>query len=103
MTKQYCKLTHEFIDSDAFRSLSSGATRLLLLLFRRHNGFNNGQIACSKRDAMQWCHCSDRSALAYFEELQSAGLITRMQKGRYHRFGDRSYCTESLWRLNFIK
>jgi hypothetical protein len=101
--KQYCKLMHNFIDSDEVKKLSAGATRLLILLFRLHDGFNNGSIVCSKRDAMQWCHCGDPAALTYFKELVTAGLITRTQKGRYHRFGNRAYCTTSTWRLNFIK
>jgi hypothetical protein len=103
VTKQYVKLTHELIDSPAFENLSSGATRLLVKLFRLHNGFNNGSIVCSKRDAMQWCHCGSDTALASFKELETAGLISRTQKGGYHRFGDRVYCTSTTWRLNFIK
>ncbi len=100
---QYCKLTHEFIDGDAFSNLSSGATRALLLMFRLHDGFNNGTIVCSKRDVMKWCRCGSPAAMAYLRELQTSGIVTRTQKGRYHRFGDRTYCTESTWRLNFIK
>lgn len=99
----YCKLMHSLIDSEPFGNLSTGATRLILLLFRRHDGFNNGSIVCSKRDAMAWCHCGDAAALANLKELETARLISRTQKGRYHRFGNRAYCIASTWKLNFIK
>lgn len=103
MTTQFCKLKHTMMDTAEFQDLSAGATRLLLLLFRRHDGFNNGQIVCSKRDAMKWCHCTDRAALAYFKELQTSGLVTQTQKGRFRCFGNRgSYCTASTWRLDFL-
>jgi hypothetical protein len=103
MTAQFCKLKHTVMDTEAFRKLSAGATRLFLLLFRRYDGFNNGQIVCSKRDAMQWCHCGSGAAMAYFKELETAGLITQTQKGQFHCFGNRgAYCTTSTWRLNFV-
>ena len=99
----FCRLRHETMDTDAFLNLSNGATRLLLLLFRRYDGFNNGSIPCGERDVRTWCHCGPATALAYFKELQEAGLIKRTRKGAYHRFGKRAFCTISLWRLNFVK
>jgi hypothetical protein len=89
------------LDSDAVRNLSSGATRMLIGIFRKHNGFNNGTIAYSVRDAKKWCHCGSDTASAYFKELEAAGLITCTQKGRFQRIGDTVYCTLSTWRLNF--
>ena len=103
MTARFCKLKHAVMDTAEFRGLSAGATRLLLLLFRRYDGFNNGQIVCSKRDAMRWCHCGDPAALAYFRELEAVGLISQTKKGEFRCFGHRgSYCTVSTWRLNFL-
>ena len=99
----FCRLRHETMDTDAFRNLSSGATRLLLLLFRGYDGFNNGSIPCSKRDAMTWCHCHDVTALRLFDELQKAGFIRRTRKGAYHRVGTRTFSTTTLWWLNFVK
>jgi hypothetical protein len=103
MTKkpQFCRLWHEVLDSDAVLNLSSGAGWLLIGIFRRHDGFNNGQIVYSKRDAMKWCHCGSDAARHYFKELETAGLVSRTKKGRYHLIGDISYCTSSTWRLNF--
>jgi hypothetical protein len=52
---------------------------------------------------MRWCHCTDRVALAYFKELETAGFITQTQKGQFRCFGNRgSYCISSTWRLNFL-
>jgi hypothetical protein len=100
---KYCKVMHSFMDSKPFRNLSPGATRLLLLLFRLYDGFNNGSIECSKRDAMEWCHCGDPAALAYFKELETARLIACTRKGRYQRIGNRAFCTTSTWKLSFVK
>lgn len=41
---------HKLIDSVAWRELSGRATKVLMLLQSRHNGFNNGRIAFSIHD-----------------------------------------------------
>jgi hypothetical protein len=102
MTDQFCRVAYDLLDGEAVTNLSSGATRLLLLIWRRHTGFNNGRIECTKRDAIRWCHCGSDNALAYFKELTDAGLITRTRKGAYHHFGQHEFGTKSTWRLNFL-
>jgi hypothetical protein len=66
---------HTVVESPEFATASAGATRLLLLLLRRYNGWNNGKIAYSTRDAAKWLHCSKSTASACFAELERRGPI----------------------------
>lgn len=47
----FVMLPHWLLDSPAFRSLSSDAVKLLLHVWRRHNGSNNGSISYAVREA----------------------------------------------------
>ena len=48
---QYVPITHNMARSDAWRSLSGAATKVYIELRARHNGYNNGDISLSYREA----------------------------------------------------
>lgn len=68
-------LPHSMIDSPAFMSLSSNAISLFIHMQRRYNGFNNGDIAFSCREAMAKLGTSKDTANRTFHELIEKGFI----------------------------
>ena len=101
MSKGFLKLSHSLVDCPAFTDASAGATRLLILLWRRFNGRNNGDIPCSVREAAAWCKCGKSAAAAYFIELQERGLISPVSKGRFTSRGARQNVA-TKWLLTFL-
>lgn len=98
----FIKLSHDVVDSAEFAEASSGATRLLILLWRRHNGRNNGKIHCSVREAASWLHCGKSKALACLTELQRLGLIAAAQKGHFDIKAGELKNISTSWRLLFL-
>jgi DNA-binding transcriptional regulator YiaG len=68
-------LDHGMIDTTAFLHLSGDALKLLIFVWRRHNGNNNGRISFSIREAMQIVPCSTDKARRLFAELQDKGFL----------------------------
>jgi ribosome-binding protein aMBF1 (putative translation factor) len=63
------------IDTAAFWHLSGDALKLLIFVWRRHNGDNNGRISFSIREAMQVVPCSTDKARRLFAELEDKGFL----------------------------
>ena len=72
---KYVGLSHSMIDSLAFQSLSPKAIALLVYMFRRYNGFNNGDISFSCREAANLLYISKDTANKAFQELTEKGFI----------------------------
>lgn len=72
---RYVLLTHSMMDSPAFQSLSSNAIALFLHIQRRYNGFNNGHISLSVREAAENRGISKDTAGKAFNELTEKGFI----------------------------
>lgn len=80
-TQPFAMLTHYMMDSEAFRSLSSGAVLVLLLLIRRYNSLNNGYISLSNREIDELTCMSKSTAGKKLRELELKGFIQTMEKG----------------------
>jgi hypothetical protein len=52
-SERWVGLPHWLLNSAAFRSLPGDAVKLLLAVWRRHNGVNNGEISYSCREAAE--------------------------------------------------
>ncbi len=70
----FIRVSHRLIDTPAFKRLSPSALKLLLVLWRRHNGRNNGEIPFGVRDAREWGLLHSAAAAA-LEELRRYGFI----------------------------
>ena len=59
MTKHdpFIMLPHALYDSQSFAELKPIDIAVLLLLIRKHTGYNNGGISLGKREAARRCHC----------------------------------------------
>lgn len=71
---RFIKLEHYILNSPAFQSLKGNSVKLLLALWRRHNGSNNGQISYGAREGATIGLSKDQTARA-FNELQDKGFL----------------------------
>ena len=81
----FIKVDHALLDSAAWWSLSRGAEKLLLDIWRRHNGKNNGKIPYSQREIVRRFGCSPKTALKWLGELQRAGFLAQVKRGDFHQ------------------
>ena len=94
---RFVGLEYLMMDTPAFKALSGNEVKLLLLLCRKHNGENNGQIGCSVREGAAFLGCTANTAGRCFCGLQERGFAVIMSKGAFsvkHR-------KATLWRLTF--
>ncbi len=78
----FIKLDHGLLKTKAWQHLSPDAAKVLLDLWSRHNGINNGSIGYAQRAAHE-CLCvaygrqvSRRRATAALQEIQDKGFAT---------------------------
>jgi hypothetical protein len=77
-------LHHWLFDCPAYRSLKPGPRAVLWELIRRHNGSNNGRIACGARDMARAVQVADRQTIAEYErELEAKGFIKAVRRGGF--------------------
>jgi hypothetical protein len=81
--ERYVKLDHYLLKSPAWRSLSPGAKCLLIEVWQRHNGINNGEISYSVREAAKSLRCSKNTAAKWFQELVERGILKPRQPGSF--------------------
>jgi len=74
-TERFVKLDHALLDSEAWHHLSPHAVKLLLAIWRRHDGKNNGAIPCSVSEARRLLGCRKERARQCFTELERLGFI----------------------------
>ena len=71
----FVMLRHDMIDSPAYRSLSLKARAVYIEVLKRYNGFNNGGVALSCREAGEFCGIGKVSASKAFDELVTKGFL----------------------------
>jgi DNA-binding transcriptional MocR family regulator len=71
------------MDTKAWRSLNPDCRQLYVEIARRYNGYNNGRIPYSVRQACADLHIGKATASRAFRTLQERGFIVVMQKGAF--------------------
>ena len=94
-------LPHAVYDSPAFAMLAPIDIAVLLLLIRKHNGRNNGDIPLGVREIAARCRCGKATALRALHRLQEAGLVGIIRKGHLVPEIGRANVA-SRWRLSFL-
>ena len=100
-SQRFIGLPHAVYDSPAFAMLAPIDIAVLLLLIRKHNGHNNGNIALGVREIAVKCHCGKATALRALKSLQAAGLVALARKGHLVPEIGRANVA-SRWRLAFV-
>ena len=71
----FVKLDHAMLRTEAWKHLSPTGAKLLLAIWIRHNGRNNGRISFSRREAMTTLGCGEHKVKEVLEELQNKGFL----------------------------
>jgi len=80
----FVMIRRDIYSSASFRDLSNIAVRIFLEIRRRFNGFNNGEISLSCREAATVAHCGKGTAQKALRELMDHGLIKKAHEGQFH-------------------
>ena len=97
----FIKLPYAVCDSPEFAALNPIDVAVLLLLIRKHNGYNNGNISLGVEEAAAKCGCGKASAQRALARLQQSGLVAITYKGHLvPEVGRPDAATK--WRLNFV-
>lgn len=87
MTKRngrFVKIDHELLHCQAWLALSLSSAVLLIEIWSRYNGRNNGRIAYSRRQACDRFGFGPARVVAAFAELQDKGFIVAVKRGSFH-------------------
>jgi hypothetical protein len=96
---RYFALHHYMLKTDAWRALSAPARVVYLQIGLRYDGFNNGRIAMSVRDAASECGLAKDTANRAFKELVDLGFIEETRHGGLSR----KTRIASEWRMTAFK
>lgn len=78
---KHVQLSEAFMRTEAWRSLGPVPRALYLELKRRYNGFNNGKVMLSHREAAELLNMHRNSMAAAFAALEERLLIRAVCKG----------------------
>ena len=81
--KRFVLFDYEQIESQAFRYLTGGALKLLIMVRKRFNGFDNGHISFSVREGRDLLGYSMNTVARYFDELVDKGFLRIREKGSF--------------------
>ena len=93
---KFVQIHYSLMDTAAWKSLKPAHRALYLELKRQYNGYNNGRVLLSYRDAAKRLNVSYNSVGSWFKELEKCGFIICMQK---HYLGPSGEGQTSHWRL----
>ena len=95
----YIRLHRGVTNSEAWRSLSCRARALLIAIWSRHNGQNNGRISFSSREARENMRSGSIQTQKAFEDLQERGFLILRTPGSFHVKSDAGAGRASEWEL----
>ncbi len=81
---RHVRLYHWMLNCTAWRSLSLPARCLLVEVWARYNGQNNGEIGFSVREAAKALGVGKNTAHQAFRELEGKGFLKARQRGSFH-------------------
>ena len=87
------------VKSDAFLAVSGNAFKLFIDITMRFNGYNNGEISYSIREAQDKFGWSPNTVCKYFKELQDLGFLKCSRKGRFDQKRHASLWEITHWPL----
>lgn len=96
---RHVRLHHWLLESAAWRSLSPHARALLIEIWQRYTGINNGAISYSHREAAEALQVGHNRPITLFRELENKGFIVAMKRGHFQMKGGPA--TE--WRITALE
>ncbi|MBL4872423.1 MAG: hypothetical protein JKY41_03285 [Rhodobacteraceae bacterium] len=95
-TSRFIQIEHWFYDSPAWQSLKPGPRALYLELKRKFNGYNNGTVFLSQRDASEALNIGRDTVGVYYSELEAKGFIVKTMG---HCLGPKGIGQAAKWAL----
>ncbi len=92
----FVMLRHDIMDSRAYLALSPDARCVYQCIKRRFNGYNNGDIPISCREAAEQCNIGKSTAAKALIEIQEKGFAVVTVKSGFNVKGSRR---SQRWRL----
>lgn len=100
--RRHIQLTHQLLESPAYRSLSPNARALLIELVMLYNGSNNGSLYLSVRDAAARLGLGSlKSAQEALDELQGLEFIEMVQDAHF-KVKAAEHSRARTWRLTWL-
>lgn len=96
---RYFVLYHYMLNTEAWKALTPAARAVYIQIGARYDGFNNGKIAFSVRDAASEVGINKNTASRTFKELIDGGFIEETRHGGLSR----KTRVASEWRLTAFK
>lgn len=81
--ERFIKLDHGLLRSAAWKDLDPYAVKLLIAIWSRHSGDNNGNIPFSVREACELLGCGHNRARACFAELEDKGFLRLVRRSSF--------------------
>ena len=81
--KRFVLFDYDQIESQAFRYLTGGALKLLIMVRKRFNGINNAHISFSIREGFDLLGYAPNTIKRYFDELVDKGFLRIKEKGSF--------------------
>lgn len=82
--RRFIRLHAGITGSDAYQDLKPLPRALLIEIWRRHDGFNNGRIPYSEREGASALHTGRNQIRAGLNDLIEHGFIVRHQRGSFN-------------------
>lgn len=98
----FMRVPRALIRTSGYRELSLGARSLLMEIWSHYNGFNNGKILYSIRQAEEALRCSRSSAVRWFRELCDGGFIEATERGGFRFKAGAREGRPTSWRINCL-
>ena len=93
---KFVQIYYSLMDTAAWKNLKPAPRALYLELKRQYNGYNNGKVLLSYRDAAKRLNVSYNSVGSWFKALEKCGFIICMQRPH---LGPSGVGQTSHWRL----
>jgi hypothetical protein len=95
----FIKLEHALMDSEAWLTASLGCRCVVMAIWRRHTGKNNGKIPYGRRDAESDLGCGSHQAVRYLNEAQERGFIVPVKRGSFDWKRGAQSARATTWRV----
>ena len=95
----FTKIPDELMDSVAWRTAPLGVRCVVLAIWRRHDGRNNGKIRYGRRHAQADLGCGATQACRYLAEAQKRGFIVGIKRGSFDRKSGAHAARATTWRV----
>jgi hypothetical protein len=98
-TRRFIMVYHDVMDSEAWLTSSLGCQAVVLRIWRKFSGQNNGAIVYGRREVERDLRCGSHQAVRYLKEAQERGFIVPVTRGSFDWKKGARAAKATTWRL----